>query len=200
MKPKADVKIQNVVAVASLAQSIDLRAIERAFGDGVQWNPKRFPGLVFRLKRPKTATLIFTSGKMVCTGAKSEKEAKGAIKKVVKTLKENGVVILSRPTIEIRNIVASGHLRGDIDLERAVMELSHVIYEPEQFPGLIHSMEEPRVVVLLFTTGAIVCTGARSERMVYEAFEALGRQLDERGLIRYDRRETESSMSPVDGT
>ncbi|MFQ6084928.1 MAG: TATA-box-binding protein, partial [Candidatus Bathyarchaeia archaeon] len=146
---KTDVEIENVVASASIDQRVDLNAIKRTF-ENVEYNPKQFPGLVFRLKRPKTATLIFTSGKMVCTGAKSEKDARKAVKKVVKILKKNNIIILGKPTIQIQNIVASADLKGRIDLEKVVYKMKHVIYEPVQFPGLIYSMERPKVVILLF--------------------------------------------------
>ena len=70
-KAKAIIKIENVVAAATLNLKVDLDAVVESF-PGVEYRPERFPGLVFKLKRPKTATLIFNSGKMVCTGAKSE--------------------------------------------------------------------------------------------------------------------------------
>ena len=182
---KTSVEIENVVASASINQRVDLNAIKRTF-EGVEYNPKQFPGLVFRLKRPKTATLIFTSGKMVCTGAKSENDARKAVKKVVKVLKKNGIIILGKPTIKIQNIVASADLNGKVDLERVVYKLKHVIYEPEQFPGLIYSMEEPKVVILLFASGRLVCTGARREEMVYDAVKVLRKQLEKNKLIYYE--------------
>jgi len=86
-KTKAIITIQNVVASATLNQRVDLNAVVKGY-PGVEYNPEQFPGLVFRLKRPKTATLIFTSGKMVCTGAKSEKESRRAVMTVVKELKK----------------------------------------------------------------------------------------------------------------
>jgi transcription initiation factor TFIID TATA-box-binding protein len=89
LMPKTDstIDVQNVVATATLNQKVDLNAIVKAYPD-VEYRPELFPGLVFRLKRPKTATLIFSTGKMVCTGAKSEKESNSAIIKVVKELKK----------------------------------------------------------------------------------------------------------------
>jgi len=81
-----DVQIQNVVAVASLDQTIDLLSIMKGFMN-VEYRPKKFPGLVYRMKSPKTSTLIFSTGKMVCTGAKSEKLAKSAVRKVVRELR-----------------------------------------------------------------------------------------------------------------
>ena len=171
-----DVKIQNVVASASLDQKIDLIAIMKVFRN-VEYRPKQFPGLVFRLKRPKTATLIFGSGKMVCTGAKSEKLARSAVGKVVKELKRNGIVILGKPKIVIQNMVSSANLHGKIDLETAADVMDNVMYEPEQFPGLIYRMSEPKVVMLLFASGKIVITGAKREEQVYEAAQKINATL-----------------------
>jgi len=149
----------------------------------VEYNPKRFPGLVFRLKRPKTATLIFSTGKMVCTGAKSEKLAKSAVRKVVRELKKNDIVILGKPTIIIQNIVASANLHAKVDLETAADLLDNVMYEPEQFPGLIYRMKVPKTVLLVFTSGKIVCTGGKSEEIVYESVHKLYDLLDDYDLF-----------------
>jgi transcription initiation factor TFIID TATA-box-binding protein len=184
-KIKAIISIENVVASATLNQKVDLNAVVKGY-PGVEYRPEQFPGLVFRLKRPKTATLIFNSGKMVCTGAKSEKEARRAVTKVVKELKRGGIIIISKPELKIQNIVASGGLGGMIDLEKAAYTLEHAMYEPEQFPGLIYRMAEPKVVVLLFASGKLVCTGAKQEQDVYVAVEKLHTLLEETNLIFYE--------------
>ena len=163
-----DINIVNVVASVTLDQKINLLDILKVFRN-VEYNPKRFPGLVFRLKRPKTATLIFSTGKMVCTGSKSEKQAISAVHKVVRELKANGIVILNKPKIVIQNMVASANLHGKIDLEVAADVLDNVMYEPEQFPGLIYRMKDPKTVLLLFASGKLVCTGAKSKEMVHES-------------------------------
>lgn len=186
IRPKdLDISIENVVASATLDQQIDLLAIMKVFRN-VEYRPKQFPGLVFRLKKPKTATLIFGSGKMVCTGAKSEKMAHNAVNKVVEELKNNGIVILGKPKITIQNIVASANLHGKIDLETAADIMENVMYEPEQFPGLIYRMREPKVVMLLFASGKLVCTGAKYEGMVQEAVEKLYDTLEDYALIYWD--------------
>ena len=177
-----DVKIQNVVASATLDQKINLLDIMKVFRN-VEYRPKQFPGLVFRLKRPKTATLIFGSGKMVCTGAKSEKQARSAVGKVVRELKTNGIVILGKPKIVIQNMVASANLHGKIDLETAADVLDNVMYEPEQFPGAIYRMKEPKVVLLLFASGKLVITGAKKEEQVYEAAEKINATLIDFDLL-----------------
>lgn len=160
---KAIVSIENVVASASINQTVDLNQITKNFVD-VEYHPDQFPGLVFRLKTPKTATLIFSSGKMVCTGAKSEEKARKAVQEVVRRLKKGSIPIKNEATIEIQNIVASANLGGKVHLEEAARVLPKSMYEPEQFPGLIHRMADPKTVILLFASGKLVCTGGKRER------------------------------------
>jgi transcription initiation factor TFIID TATA-box-binding protein len=183
-KTNAIINIQNVVAAATLNQRIDLNAIVKSF-PGVEYRPEQFPGLVFRLKRPKTATLIFSSGKMVCTGSKSEKEARRAVLTVVKELKKGGIIIIGKPDLRVVNMVASASLGGKVDLE-AVSMLGKTMYEPEQFPGLIYRMDEPKVVILIFASGNLVCTGAKKEQDVYDAVHKLHESLEEQNLIFYE--------------
>lgn len=183
-KRKPSIKIQNIVASAALNQRISLKAIVEKFPHA-EYSPKVFPGLVFRLKKPKTATLIFETGKMVCTGAKSEKEAIQAVNKVTKELKNHGIKIVNKPEIKIQNIVASAELNGEIDLENVVYKLKRVMYEPEQFPGAVFRMDEPKVVFLIFSAGKLVCVGAKKEQDVYDAVNKLQVILEENGLIFY---------------
>ena len=180
------INIQNVVATASLEQSFDLLSIVRMI-PGVEYRPERFPGLVYRLKKPKTATLIFSSGKMVCTGAKSERQSRKAVMKVLEDLKKSGIVITGKPDIKIQNIVASAGLGGTIDLEKTTYSLERTMYEPEQFPGLIYRMNDPKVVILLFTSGNLVITGAKKEEEVHLAVTVLKKRLEEKELIRYKK-------------
>jgi len=181
----ASIRIENVVGTGTLNQRIDLNAVVKG-NPGVEYRPEQFPGLVFRLKRPKTATLIFNSGKMVCTGANSEKEARRAVMKVVKELKKSGIIIIGKPELQIVNIVASASLGGMVDLERSAYSLGRTMYEPEQFPGLIYRMGEPKVVILLFASGKLVCTGAKKEEDVHEAVSKLHKKLEEDELIYYE--------------
>ncbi len=181
---KASIRIENVVASATLNQKIDLKAIVKG-NPLVEYNPKRFPGLVFRLKKPKTAILIFRTGKMVCTGAKSEKDSKKAVLKGVRELKKIGIIIVGKPEIKVVNIVASVNLLGRIELEDAAYSLGSNMYEPEQFPGLIYRMDTPKVVMLIFASGKLVCTGATKAEDVYRAVDKLHKKLEEKDLIYY---------------
>jgi transcription initiation factor TFIID TATA-box-binding protein len=182
---EASIRIENVVATGTLNQRIDLNAVVKG-NPTVEYRPKQFPGLVYRLKRPKTAILIFNSGKMVCTGAQSEKEAKRAIKKVIRELKKSGIIIPGKPEIKVVNMVASANLSGRIELEEAAYSLGKTMYEPEQFPGLIYRVDDPKVVFLIFASGKLVCTGATKEEDVSEAVGNLHMRLEEKDLIFYE--------------
>ena len=182
---KPIVSIENVVASATVDQKMDLNAITKIFPD-VEYHPDQFPGLVFRIKSPKTATLIFTSGKMVCTGAKSEQMSRNAVKTVVTKLRQGGIKVKKDAVVTIQNIVASINLGGRIHLEQAARTLPRSMYEPEQFPGLIHRMLDPKTVILLFSSGKLVCTGAKKEDDVYRSVNNLHASLEEKKLMKYD--------------
>jgi len=191
LKKDPEIKIENVVASASLEHGIDLQAVVKAFPT-VEYRPEVFPGLVFRTKRPRTANLIFRTGKMVCTGAKSERDARRVLKRILRKLKKMGMVIRGRMRIKIQNIVASVILGGNVDLEGfyeigGKVDLGgRMMYEPEQFPGVIYRMEDPRAVILIFSSGKLVCTGAKKEEEVHQAVMKLRQELDETGVIFYD--------------
>ena len=179
------ISIVNVVASATIDQRLDLNDIVKKFPD-VEWHPDQFPGAVFRIKNPKTATLIFRTGKMVCTGAKSEELARKAVKKVVQLLRKGKIKIKKEATVTIQNIVASINLGGKVHLEEAARSLSRSMYEPEQFPGLIHRMLDPKTVILIFSSGKLVCTGAKTEKDVYRSVNNLHSLLEEKNLMIYD--------------
>ena len=178
------ISIENVVASATIDQRLDLKDITKKFPD-VEWNPEQFPGAVFRLKTPKTATLLFRTGKMVCTGAKSEEMARKAVKTVVQQLRKGKIMIKKEATVTIQNIVASINLGGRVHLEEAARSLPRSMYEPEQFPGLIHRMLDPKTVILIFSSGKLVCTGARTEKDVYRSVNNLHSLLEEKNLMIY---------------
>ena len=182
---KPIVSIENVVASASVDQAIDLKDVTKKFPE-TEWHPDQFPGLVFRLTSPKTATLIFRSGKMVCTGGKSEAMSIKAVRTVVQKLRKGKIKIKKDAVITVQNIVASGSLGGKIHLEDAARRLPRSMYEPEQFPGLIHRMVDPKTVLLLFASGKLVCTGAKKESDVYKSVHNIHALLEEKDLMLYN--------------
>ncbi len=181
----AKIKIENVVASSSLGVELDLRSIALAL-EGAEYEPEQFPGLIYRLKDPKTATLLFRSGKVVCTGAKSLEHVKVAVNKVAKQLEKMGIKIEVDPKIEVQNIVASSDLGQEINLNAIAISLGleHVEYEPEQFPGLVYRMNDPKVVLLLFGSGKLVCTGARKPQDVEAAVKKITEELKAAGQLR----------------
>ena len=182
---KPIIEIVNVVASATIDQKLDLHKIQKKFPN-TEYNPEQFPGLVFRLKNPKTATLLFRTGKMVCTGSKSEELAVKAVNIVVKKLRKGGIRIKKDAVVIVQNIVSSINLRGRIHLEQAARTLPRSMYEPEQFPGLIYRMINPKTVILIFSSGKLVCVGAKTETDVYRSVNQLHALLEEKGLMIYD--------------
>jgi len=181
--PRPTINIENIVATVTLDHPLDLHAIEHAI-PSVEYNPEQFPGLVYRLEEPKVTALIFKSGKMVVTGAKSTRQLIEAVKKIVRNLKKHGIMIMGRPKVQIQNIVASANLHICVDLERAALTLENSMYEPEQFPGLIYKMSEPRVVLLIFSSGKMVITGAKREEEVFRAVKNIYEKFKEIRALR----------------
>ncbi len=182
---KPIIDIVNVVASATIDQKLDLYKIQEKF-PGVEYNPDQFPGAVFRIKSPKTATLLFSTGKMVCTGSKSEDLARKAVKIVVQKLRKERIKIKKDAVVTIQNIVSSINLGGKVHLEKAARTLPRSMYEPEQFPGVIHRMIDPKTVILIFASGKLVCTGAKTEKDVYRSVNNLHNLLEEKDLMMYD--------------
>lgn len=157
-----EIKIVNVVALAFIGDDLDLQSIALAL-DNAEYEPEQFPGLIYRIAEPKTATLVFRSGKCVCTGAKSIEAVHEAIELVASHIGNIGIDVIKKPDINVVNIVASSDLKREINLNTIAVTfgLENVEYEPEQFPGLIYRIQDPKVVALLFGSGKIICTGAR---------------------------------------
>jgi len=186
-----DYKIENVVATVEMeiTEKIDLNQIVRKHEDA-EYNPERFPGLVMRITEPKATFLIFSTGKMVVTGLRRADQASAGVKKVMKKIRKAGIEV-SNPKITIQNIVASGDLHTNIDLNMAAIVMEYAMYEPEVFPGLIYRMQEPKTVFLIFSTGRIVCTGAKNKEIVREAVKKLNREVRKLGVAKKNLADTE---------
>jgi transcription initiation factor TFIID TATA-box-binding protein len=186
-KPVAKIRIENIVASTSLGDELELTSITLAL-EGCEYEPEQFPGAIYRLKVPKTALLLFRSGKVVCTGGKSQAEVEESIFRVAKEIRKTGQKIIpnSKIVIDVQNIVASSDLESEINLNEiaVTLGLERVEYEPEQFPGLVCRMEDPRVVILLFGSGKLVCTGAKKPSDVERAVKKITQELRAAGLLR----------------
>ncbi|MFH2019829.1 MAG: TATA-box-binding protein [archaeon] len=169
---KVTIEVVNIVVSTSLEHDIPLEKMAATLSN-TEYNPEQFPGLVIRIKDPKTSALIFSSGKVVCTGARSMEKVEESIDKIIKSLKKIGITITIKPKITVQNIVASGAIGMDLNLNVLAMKLDNTEYEPEQFPGLVYKLDEAKATFLLFSNGKIVCTGTKSEAEVHAALDKL---------------------------
>ena len=171
-----EVKVENIVASLSLGVRIPLNKL---VDDDTEYQPEQFPGLVYRMKEPKTAALIFSSGKIVCTGSRNRGELRKSIEQILRKIRKAGVKVPSNYKVEIQNIVASAKLQKNLNLDKIAFELENTEYEPEQFPGVVYRLEEPKVAFLFFGSGKIVCTGARKVEDVHRALDIAYKKLKE---------------------
>ena len=175
---KRDLKIVNIVASISLEHDIPLIKLAEKLPN-TEYNPEQFPGLVMRIREPKTSALIFGSGNVVCTGARSMAKLREAIQQIIKNVEKIGIKITVVPKVTVQNMVASGGIEMDLNLNKLAIELENTEYEPEQFPGLVYKLNGTRATFLLFSNGKIVCTGTRSETKLKEALDMLVKNLQD---------------------
>jgi transcription initiation factor TFIID TATA-box-binding protein len=174
---KKYVKLVNIVISSDLKKDIPLEKMAATLSN-TEYNPEQFPGLVLRIKEPKTTALLFSSGKIVLTGAKSLEEVKNGIQEIKNILKKINVEITIDPEYNIQNMVASGNIHMDLNLNSLAMKLERTEYEPEQFPGLVYKIGgKTNATFLLFSNGKIVCTGTKYEAQSHEAVKELIEQL-----------------------
>ena len=171
------IKIENVVASTDIKKIISLDKLLNVL-ESSEYEPEQFPGLVYRLDNPKVATLIFRSGKIICVGARSTAAAKEALKKTVRNIKKIGIRFNENNLkVKIENIVVAVNLERDLNLDQLAFQLENSEYEPEQFPGLVYRIYDPKVAFLLFSSGRVVCAGAKSLDSVKKAVAKLEAQL-----------------------
>ncbi len=172
-------KIENIVASGVIADSIDLEDIAEKI-ENCELNKKKFPGAVFRIEDPKVAVLVFSSGKIVMTGIRKEEDLDTGLKFLMKELKAAGVSVSKKPDVAITNMVCSYDTGKQINLNRIVvaLNLENIEYEPEQFPGLVYRLEDPKIVALLFSSGKVILTGGRNLDDVRAGLDKLEKKLE----------------------
>ncbi|WP_277554600.1 TATA-box-binding protein [Halobaculum limi] len=182
--PTESINIENVVASTGIGLELDLQTVAMDL-EGADYDPEQFPGLVYRTTDPKSAALIFRSGKIVCTGAKSTDAVHEALHIVFDKLRELEIPIEDDPEITVQNIVTSADLGKSLNLNAIAigLGLENIEYEPEQFPGLVYRLDEPSVVALLFGSGKLVITGGKQPSDAKAAVEVISDRLSELGLL-----------------
>jgi len=170
MEPGIVPQLQNIVSTVNLACPLDLKKIA-LHARNAEYNPKRFAAVIMRIRDPRTTALIFSSGKMVCTGAKSEEDSRLAARKYARIIQKLGFPAKFKD-FKIQNMVGSCDVKFPIRLEGLMFSHSQFSsYEPELFPGLIYRMFQPRIVLLIFVSGKVVLTGAKVRQDIHEAFD-----------------------------
>ena len=189
-------KLQNIVSTANFKCILDLREIALK-AKNAEYNPRRFAAVIMRIKEPKTTALIFSSGKMVCTGARTEEESRQASRIYAKIILKLGFPV-KFCEFTVQNIVASCDVKFPIRLEGlANTYLKFCSYEPEMFPGLIFHMLEPKIVLLIFVSGKIVLTGAKKREDIYRAYQKIIPILNQFKKSEYKGKEFENLLNIV---
>ncbi|XVF61117.1 hypothetical protein PTKIN_Ptkin08bG0103200 [Pterospermum kingtungense] len=162
--------LQNIVSTLNLDCTLDLKAIA-LHARNAEYNPRRFAAVIMRIREPKTTALIFSSGKLVCTGAKTQQHSYLAARRYARILQKLGFDVKFKD-FKIQNMVASCNITVPVSLIRlghSHYEFSK--YEPELFPGLIYRMKHPKITMLIFPSGKLVITGAKKEPEIHKAFD-----------------------------
>jgi transcription initiation factor TFIID TATA-box-binding protein len=184
VKPEDSLKIENIVASAKVTDYLDLPELAAQIKDA-EYNKKRFPGVVIRMQDPKIAALVFGSGKVVLTGAKSIESLSEGLEILGNLLRGLQIDIPQKLTYKIQNIVTSADLGSGINLNKIAVgfNLDRIEYEPEQFPGLVYRLENPKVVVLLFGSGKLIITGGKEPEDAKKAVQKILNDLKNLGLL-----------------
>lgn len=159
--------IVNLVASASLGGSLDLYTLAMSLPD-IEYEPEQFPGAILKLKEPRVSMLLFKNGKVICSGANNEKDIELGIKKASKLINEiqPSIKVKRKVEYQIVNLVATAALNKTLDLFQTALSLDNVEYEPEQFPGAILRIADPKITLLLFKNGKLICAGAKREDLL----------------------------------
>jgi transcription initiation factor TFIID TATA-box-binding protein len=151
---------------------------------GVQYNPARIHALIMKFRRPSAAVLVFAAGRIVCTGAKSQPRAIYLLNVMIYLLRTHGYpgLRIKPGSWAVQNVVASARMPARINVRRMYeANRQHCTYEPDIFPGVtfrkdeyaqgVHKSTKNKIAILVFDTGSLVITGAKSEKALRSALE-----------------------------
>lgn len=160
-------QIVNLVASANLNATLDLYNLAVTIPN-IEYEPEQFPGAILKLQEPKVSMLLFKNGKVICSGASSEAQIEQGIRKASKLIHEiqPSVKVQKKVEYNVVNLVATANLNQTLDLFQTALALDNVEYEPEQFPGAILRIPDPKITLLLFKNGKMICAGAKKESLL----------------------------------
>jgi transcription initiation factor TFIID TATA-box-binding protein len=181
-----ELTIENIIASTHLGSGFDLEQVREGLGPDVA-REAPFDGLVLEQAGYRTVMLLFTRGRLVCTGARNFNTLERAIADAVTRLKDCGVDAGGVVDVDVLNIIASATLGDGLRLERLRDRAKDVEarYDPDYFEGLemeltVGPKDEP-VTVLLFESGRMVFTGATEVETLEAALERTAELLAEAG-------------------
>ncbi|MCS7123383.1 MAG: TATA-box-binding protein [Candidatus Aenigmarchaeota archaeon] len=167
MTEEYKVSIENIVSSINFMEKIPLDELVK-HSENIEYEPEQFPGAVYRIENMQVTALIFSSGKVILTGAENMEMLNQAVEKVKKLLEKTGVKTKNVEDLKIENIVASTKFFKKINLDTLAYNLETSEYEPEQFPGLVYRDKEYNLVLLVFNSGKVICTGGKNVKEVKE--------------------------------
>jgi transcription initiation factor TFIID TATA-box-binding protein len=172
-------KIENIVFVGSLAGTLDIEYIADKL-DGCVLNRKRFPGAVYHMQEPKVTVLLFSSGKVVMTGITRNDDFQKGLDGLIRQVNDLGVMTHATPDVSIKNMVCSYDTGVFINLNKLIGMFNYekIEYEPEQFPGLVYRMTDPKIVALIFSSGKVILTGGKNIDDVKSAIDHITKNLE----------------------
>jgi transcription initiation factor TFIID TATA-box-binding protein len=173
------VHIEEVTAVAKLGVGIPINKFGAAESPA-GYETEHSQGAVYRIKELKAVSLIFPDGSIVCTGARSVRDAEEAMRKTIEKVKELGVDVPQNVQIKIEKIVAAFRLSDGIDLQKAASTLKGAEYDPGKLPVLVY--HDAGSEFLIRDDGRIICTGENSIKDMQSSFRRLVENLEKAGI------------------
>ena len=169
-------RVNNIVASVQLSCCLSLKALSDRMCN-TEYNPRRFNALTVRIKNPKTTALVYSTGKMVVTGARSMEDLELAVRLLARAICKAGYPSCQVLSKTISNMVAWCDIRAPLRLEA----LHHALggagggasFDMEIFPAIIYRLSDPEVTLNIFSTGKVTITGATNHADILAALEKL---------------------------
>lgn len=168
-------QIENIVFYIILDYEIPLKKLVK----GAETSD--VPGIIYKINEPQAAAVIFSSGKIVCTGTKTMGTAQKAMDKITEKLKSKGIEVPNNVLMKVESITAVAKIEANLDLEEIAHSLQHCRYNPE-LSALVCQIEETGASLLVYSSGKILCTKAKSIEAIHKSLEILKKDLESAGV------------------
>ena len=171
-------KIQNVVSTAYVGKTLDLKNLAKHLIN-IEYKPSKFIAAIMRIRNPFATCLIFPSGRLLITGAKSVEQSYNAARIFARKIQKVSSIKTSFKEFKVQNIVGNFEMKGKIDVNLFyTYNKNKCLYDPESFPGLKYKIDDKeKIVALVFDSGRIVITGAKDVKKINELADRMYRLL-----------------------